>query len=58
MSKEPDEDSLSAGRDTQSDILKLLRASVEMAIAMGREFLLEYPGEFYFQALFHNQEIR
>lgn len=41
-----DEDSLSAGRDIQSDILKLLRESMEMAIVIVREFLLEYPGEF------------
>lgn len=53
-----DEDSLSAGRDIQSDILKLLRESMEMAIVIVREFLLECPGEFYFQVLFHNQDIR
>lgn len=49
---------MSAGRDIQSEILKVLRESMEIAIAMGREFLLEYPGEFYFQAFFHNQDIR
>lgn len=31
---------------------------MEMAVVIVREFLLEYPGEFDFQALLHNQDIR
>lgn len=30
---------------------------MEMAIDMEREFLLEYPGGFYFHALGHNQDM-